>query len=153
MTAFRATLTVCGGLLALVVVLTAGQPARADHAPAFVLGPGRVSVPAPPPGSVVVGDTGLNRPGHMQPYYVELPYPTHVPGHAMRYFPADGRVRPVGRYEVPDGVSRPMPARKTARTWSTPPVAPPVAPVDGIWSAPVLGPVIVAPTVRPRRER
>jgi hypothetical protein len=122
--------------------------AVADNAPSYIVGTGRVSLPPPPPGSVVVGDTGLNRPGHMQPYYVELPYPTHVPGHAMRYFPADGRVRPVGRYEVPDGVSKPMAARKTTRTWSTPPAAPPMASVDGIWPAPVLGPIIVQPQRR-----
>jgi hypothetical protein len=138
-------------LSTLAGLLFAGlaAPALADHAPSYAV-PGRGMPPSMHATGTVVGDWGLYRPGHMAPYLIEPPYPTHVPGHAMRYFPADGRVRPVGRYEVPDGVRHPVPPPKHRRTWQTAPL--PVAPVDGTWLAPLYAPEIHVPIeVRPRR--
>jgi hypothetical protein len=129
---------------ALGLVMLAGSAclAVADHAPVYgVPGRGHPGTFLGPPGSVIVGDWGLYRPGFMQPYLVEPPYPTYVPGHATRYFPFDGRVRPVGRYEAPRGVA-PRRVPRHSRSWSTPA---PVVGIDGTWSAPIHG----APSINP----
>lgn len=138
-------------LLALAV-LAAGLPARADHAPAYVV-PGRADVPVIVNGydaswGVVVGDWGLYRPGAVAVTVVPSPvvgpiYQRPVP----RYFPSLGGAPHVGRYEVNPPAHRPLPpqAQPYYRSWGAESNA---GPVTDYAPSP---PMIVAPTIEPRR--
>jgi hypothetical protein len=129
--------------------------AHAADAPVIVI-PGKPGVPVIINGydasySVVEGDWGLDRPGHVQPRIISgpllLPAP---PGYNRGYFPAVGRRPGYGRREIepPPGRRLPPPAPSYYRSWQSqsdplpatldPPANPP--------------PVIVAPQIDTRRR-
>lgn len=98
------------GLLGCVVQDVA---ARADHAPTFVV-PGRAGVPVVINGydasyTVVEGDWGLSRPGHVPPTIVSGPLVAPAPYYRGAYFPALGRRPGYGRHEVEPPANRPQP--------------------------------------------
>jgi len=134
---------VCGSLAAVA--------ARADKAPVLVI-PGRPGVPVVINGydasyTVVEGDWGLARPGHVPPAIVSGPLITPAPYSSGAYFPADGRRPGYGRREVepPPDRRRPPPAPSYYREWGIqsqalpatidPPANPPpvilASPLDG----------------------
>ena len=100
---------------------------RADTGAVFVV-PSRPGVPIPINGrdaswSVVEGDIGLARPGHLTPVIIGggRPLPPRRSYHGRPYYPSYG-VPPVrGRYEIEPGPDRPMPepAEPYFRSWST----------------------------------
>ena len=115
-----------------LAALASAAPARADHAPTFVV-PTRPGIPIVINGknaawAVVEGDWGLYRPGHM-PQTVIGGYPV-VPGRAYaprpHYFPAYGTRPDRGRYEIepPPDRQLPEPAESFSRSWSTKPQRP-----------------------------
>jgi hypothetical protein len=88
-------------------------PACADHAPTYVV-PGRVGVPVVINGydasyTVVEGDWGLSRPGHVVPRIVSGPLIAPAPYYRGAYFPAFGRRPGYGRYEIEPPANRPLP--------------------------------------------
>lgn len=103
-------------------LMAATNPALSDHQPVLVI-PGRAGVPVmidgyDASGSVVYGDVGLYRPGHVSPQiqgpaYITRPF---VPG---GYYPATGQRPGVGRREAPPP-HRVSPAadRDFNRSWS-----------------------------------
>lgn len=81
----------------------AAAPALADHAPALVV-PGRAGVPVfidgyDASGSIVYGDYGLYRPGHV-PVAIEGPAVIHGHHGSGHYFPSTGRRPRLGRLEI-----------------------------------------------------
>jgi hypothetical protein len=118
----------CAAILtAGFAVLAGGAPVRADHAPVFVV-PSRPGVPVAINGcdaswSVVEGDIGLARPGHLTPMIIGpcRPLPRRTSYHRNPYYPRYG-VEPMrGRNEVDPGPDRwmPEPAESFHRSWST----------------------------------
>ena len=103
------------------------RPCARDTGPVFVV-PSRPGVPIPINGrdaswSVVEGDIGLARPGHLTPVIIGggRPLPPRRSYHGRHYYPSYG-VPPVrGRYEIEPGRDRPMPepAEPYFRSWST----------------------------------
>jgi hypothetical protein len=86
---------------------------RADHAPVYVI-PGRPGTPVVINGydasySVVEGDWGLWRPGHVPPTIVTGPLIAPAPFHSGAYFPSLGRRPGYGRREIEPPPDRPLP--------------------------------------------
>jgi hypothetical protein len=101
-----------------------GAPAQADHAPVYVI-PGRPGTPVVINGfdasyTVVEGDWGLYRPGHVPPSIVSGPLITPAPYYAGHYFPWLGRQPGYGRREIEPPPNRrpPRPAPTYYREWS-----------------------------------
>jgi hypothetical protein len=99
--------------------------ARADHAPVYVV-PGKPGVPVVIDGydasyTVVEGDWGLSRPGHMPPSIVSGPLVVPAPYYYGGYFPAYGRRPGYGRREIEPPPDRrlPRPAPGYYREWGT----------------------------------
>src|SRR5436853_149152 len=93
---------------AIAIGLTVGglgvAPARAQTGPVLVI-PGRPGIPVIINGydasyTVVEGDFGLARPGHMQPVIVSGPLIAPAPYSTGPYFPRDNRRPGYGRREV-----------------------------------------------------
>lgn len=115
-------------LLAVGLAVTAEvAPARADKGAVIVV-PSRPGVPIAINGrdaswSVVEGDIGLARPGHLTPVIIGGGRPL-PPRHASRhnaYFPRYGSLPLRGRNEVEPGPDRPLPEPSESfyRSWST----------------------------------
>ncbi len=115
-------------LLAAGLAVTAEvAPARADKGAVIVV-PSRPGVPIAINGrdaswSVVEGDIGLARPGHLTPVIIGGGRPL-PPRHASRhnaYFPRYGTMPLRGRNEVEPGPDRPLPEPSESfyRSWST----------------------------------
>jgi hypothetical protein len=107
---------------AIVLLLCAGH-AGADHAPVIVI-PGKAGVPVVINGydasyTVVEGDWGLSRPGHMAPAIVSGPLIAPAPFFPGSYFPALGRRPGYGRHEIepPPDRRQPPPAQRYYREW------------------------------------
>jgi hypothetical protein len=111
-----------------LAALASAAPAHADTGPVFVV-PSRPGVPIVINGrdaswSVVEGDIGLARPGHLTPVIIgggrPLPprwsYYDRIP-----YHPRYGVAPPRGRHEIEPPADRPMPepAEPFFRSWST----------------------------------
>jgi hypothetical protein len=130
-------------IMALLAIglLCVGQ-AAADHAPVLVV-PGRPGIPVVINGydasfTVVEGDWGLSRPGHMPPQIVGGPLVLPAPYYYGPYFPSQGRRPGYGRREVepPPNRQLPPPAPGYYREWGVqsqqlpatdpPPYPPPV---------------------------
>jgi hypothetical protein len=116
----------CSAVLAIGIVgsVLGAAVARADHAPVFVV-PGRAGIPVIINGydasyTVVEGDWGLSRPGHVPPAIVGGPLNMPAPYYSGAYFPAQGRRPGYGRREVEPPADRrlPRPAPSYYREWS-----------------------------------
>jgi hypothetical protein len=114
-----------GFTLAIGLVLVGATSLRADHAPVYVV-PGKSGVPVVINGydasfTVVEGDWGLWRPGHVPPTIVSGPLVAPAPYFYGAYFPAYGRRPGYGRYEVEPPPNRrlPPPAPSFYREWGT----------------------------------
>ena len=114
-------------LAAGVLTLAAAPVRAAETGPVFVV-PSRPGVPIAINGrdaswSVVVGDIGLARPGHLTPVIIGggRPLPPRWSYHHNPYYPRYGVAPARGRNEVDPGPDRPMPepAESYSRTWST----------------------------------
>ena len=108
-------------------LLALDVPARADSGPVFVV-PSRPGIPIPINGrdasfSVVEGDIGLARPGHLTPVIIGggRPLPPRWSYHGVPYYPRFGVPPARGRYEIDPGPDRPLPepAESYHRSWST----------------------------------
>jgi hypothetical protein len=111
--------------LAIASVVFGAVFARADHAPVFVV-PGKPGVPVVINGydasyTVVEGDWGLSRPGHVPPVIVSGPLVAPAPYYYGHYFPAYGRRPGYGRYEIEPPPDRrlPPPAPGYYREWGS----------------------------------
>jgi hypothetical protein len=111
--------------LAIGTLVLVSVSARADHAPVFVV-PGKPGVPVVINGydasyTVVEGDWGLSRPGHVPPTIVAGPLVAPAPYYYGAYFPAYGRRPGYGRYEIepPSNRRLPPPAPGFYREWGT----------------------------------
>jgi len=139
----------CAGLIC------GGAPAPAADGPYIVI-PGKRGVPVIINGfdasyTVVEGDWGLDRPGHVPPTIIGGPLVLPAPLYYGGYFPAFGRRPGYGRFEIEPPANRrlPRPAQSYHRSWTSqsdqipatldPPVNPP--------------PVIVAPQIRWGKRR
>jgi hypothetical protein len=150
-----------GFRLTLAIGLTCGvigaAIARADHAPVLVI-PGKPGIPVVINGydasyTVVEGDWGLSRPGHMSPVIVSGPLIAPAPFYTGPYFPTLGRRPGYGRREVEPPPDRrlPPPAPSYYREWGVESQQLP-ATIDAPAYPP---PVIAAPTIElpARRHR
>lgn len=108
-------------------LLTGAAPVRADTGPVFVV-PSRPGVPIAINGrdaswSVVEGDIGLARPGHLTPHIIGggRPLPPRRAYERNPYYPRYGTVPLRGRNEVEPLPGRilPEPAENFSRSWST----------------------------------
>ncbi|MGH6768252.1 MAG: hypothetical protein ACRECO_04435 [Xanthobacteraceae bacterium] len=109
---------------AVVLLIGAVMPVHADHAPVIVI-PGKAGVPVVINGydasyTIVEGDWGLSRPGHMTPTIVSGPLIAPAPYYPGSYFPALGRRPGYGRHEIepPPDRRRPPPAQSFHREWN-----------------------------------
>jgi hypothetical protein len=142
-------------LRAVIILAMAGSAAalwapaaRADHRPAIVV-PTRPDVPViingiDVRGSIVYGDWGLYRAGHMGVFIVGPAVAPLLPP-ARDYYPSTGRPPRYGRQEIRPSANRvlPPPAQPYERSWST--RSDPLPPTQ---YTPYEGPpVIVAPPV------
>ncbi len=98
-----------------IAILAAAAPSRADTGPVFVV-PSRPGIPVVINGcdaswTVVEGDIGLARPGHLTPVIVGFcrPLRHRYSYHRHPYYPSYGTAPMRGRYEVDPGPDRPMP--------------------------------------------
>lgn len=114
------------GLAFGLVALAVPPCAQADTGPVYVV-PSRPGIPVPINGrdaswSVVEGDIGLARPGHLTPVIIGggRPLPPRWSYHGRPYFPRYGVAPHRGRYEA-DLSDRPQvePAEPYFRSWST----------------------------------
>ena len=114
-------------LAAGVLTLAAAPVRAAETGPVFVV-PSRPGVPIAINGrdaswSVVEGDIGLARPGHLTPVIIGggRPLPPRWSYHHNPYYPRYGVAPARGRNEVDPGPDRPMPepAESYSRSWST----------------------------------
>ena len=115
-------------IVAIGLVLSAGaETARADTGPVSVV-PIWPGVPIAINGrdaswSVVEGDIGLARPGHLSPVIIGggRPLPPRRPYEDKHFFPYYGTVPARGRNEVEPPRNRPLPepAESYHRSWST----------------------------------
>ncbi len=110
---------------AALVAVAPSAPALADMGAVYVV-PSRPGVPIAINGrdaswSVVEGDVGLARPGHLTPVIIGggRPLPPRWSYHRNPYFPRYGVPPPRGRNEVDPGPDRPEPAESFHRSWST----------------------------------
>lgn len=110
-----------------LAMLASAAPVRADTAPVFVV-PSRPGVPVVINGrdaswSVVEGDWGLARPGHMSPTIIGGGHPLARRGSYYRnpYHPSNGMAPQLGRHEIEPPANRelPEPAESFSRVWST----------------------------------
>lgn len=110
-----------------LAVVAASAPAHADNAPVFVV-PSTPGVPIAINGrdaswSVVEGDVGLSRPGHLTPVIIGggRPLPPRRSYDRVHYFPRYGVAPARGRNEVEPPADRqlPEPAESYHRSWST----------------------------------
>jgi hypothetical protein len=110
-----------------IATLAAASPVRADKGAVFVV-PSRPGVPIAINGrdaswSVVEGDIGLARPGHLTPVVIGggRPLPPRWSYNRTPYYPRYGVPPPRGRNELDPGPSRvlPEPAESFHRSWST----------------------------------
>jgi hypothetical protein len=108
-------------------MLAATASVRADTGAVFVV-PSRPGVPVAINGrdaswSVVEGDFGLARPGHMNPTIIGggRPLPPRWSFHRNSYYPRYGVTPQRGRHEIDPGPDRmlPEPAETYTRSWST----------------------------------
>jgi len=111
-------------VLTLMFGFAGAEPVRADHAPVYVV-PGKAGVPVYINGqeasyTVVEGDWGLSRPGHVVPTIVYGPLIGPPPLTGYGYFPRTGRPPRSGRYEIEPQPNRalPPPAESYYRHWS-----------------------------------
>jgi hypothetical protein len=133
-------------VIGLASCVLAAVPARADHAPVYVI-PGRPGTPVVINGydasySVVEGDWGLWRPGHVPPTIVTGPLIAPAPFYSGAYFPSLGRRPGYGRREIEPPPDRPLPAPGYYREWG---VESQMQPAD--LDPPNPPPLIVAPQV------
>lgn len=115
-------------IIAVGLAMAAGSgPARADSGPVFVV-PSTPGVPIAINGrdaswSVVEGDIGLARPGHLSPVIIGggRPLPPRRSYDRVHYFPRYGTVPERGRREIEPSPDRPLPepAESYHRSWST----------------------------------
>lgn len=112
---FVALANACGGLRA-----------TAAEAPSSFVIPGKAGVPVIINGvdasyTVVEGDWGLSRPGHVAPTIVTPPLLGVPQGTYGSYFPARGIQPGYGRHEIEPPANRqlPRPAPRFHRQWST----------------------------------
>jgi hypothetical protein len=112
-------------VIGIVCSAAAADGARADKAPVIVI-PGRPGVPVMINGfdasyTVVEGDWGLDRPGHMPPAIVSGPLLRPAPYESGPWFPREGRRPGYGRREVEPPRNRrlPPPAPSYYREWGT----------------------------------
>lgn len=112
-------------MIGLVCSASGVDGARADKAPVFVI-PGRPGVPVMINGydasyTVVEGDWGLARPGHMPPAIVSGPLLRPAPYDSGAYYPMEGRRPGYGRREIEPPPNRrlPPPAPSYHREWGT----------------------------------
>lgn len=114
-------------LAAGFAMLAGAAPVRADTGPVFVV-PSRPGVPIAINGrdaawSVVEGDIGLARPGHLTPVIIGggRPLPPRWSYDRNPYYPRYGVAPPRGRHEIEPPADRPMPepAEPFFRSWST----------------------------------
>ena len=110
-----------------IAILAVAAPVRADTGPVYVV-PSRPGVPVAINGrdaswSVVEGDFGLARPGHMSPIIIGggRPLPPRWSFNRNSYYPRYGVAPPRGRNEIDPGPDRilPEPAETYTRSWST----------------------------------
>lgn len=103
------------------------MPAHASDTGAVIVVPSRPGVPIPINGrdaswSVVEGDIGLARPGHLTPVIIGggKPLPPRWSYHGRPYYPRYGTPPARGRHEIDPGAGRPPePAEPFHRSWST----------------------------------
>lgn len=138
---------------ASIAALAGLAPARADHAPAYVV-PGRPDVPVMINGydaswGIAESDWGLYRPGAVPVTVIPSPYAA-PPLRARPYYPSLGGVSYKGRYEIEPPADRklPPPAPDFHRNWSS--ASDPGVPVT---EYPPMPPVIMAPPESRRRHR
>jgi hypothetical protein len=140
-----------GMIVAAAIGILYATPAHADHQPVIAV-PGNPTTPIIIDGrdaswSMVEGDWGLYRPGHVAPT-VFYPYVPEVDRwHARSYYPFTGKRPRSGRLEIIPPANRRLPPRAESffRYWSND--APPV-PAQTESPAFVPPPVILAPRVR-----
>ena len=108
-------------------MLAAASPVRGDTGSVVVV-PSRPGIPVPINGrdaswSVVEGDIGLARPGHLTPVIIGggRPLPPRWSYHGQPYYPSYGVAPQRGRHEIEPGPERmaPEPAESFSRSWST----------------------------------
>lgn len=109
--------------IGLACTLLGAVSAHATDAPVIVI-PGKAGVPVIINGydasyTVVEGDTGLDRPGHMPATIVSGPLVLPRERYYGSYFPAFGRRPGYGRREIepPPNRKRPPPAESFERFW------------------------------------
>jgi hypothetical protein len=142
-------------IAAIAGSLTGGESARSTDAPAFVI-PGKPGVPVIINGydasySVVEGDWGLDRPGHVSPTIIFGPLIGPAPARYRRgYYPAYGRQPGYGRFEIEPPANRrlPRPAQSFHRSWTSQSDPTPVT----IEAPVVAAPVIIAPQIDDHRQ-
>lgn len=110
-----------------LAIAAAAAPARASDTGPVLVVPSRPGVPIPINGrdaswSVVEGDIGLARPGHLTPVIIGggRPLPPRWSYHGRPYYPSYGTPPARGRHEIDPGAGRPPePAEPFHRSWST----------------------------------
>jgi hypothetical protein len=134
--------------------LSGALSALAADAPAIVI-PGKPGVPVIINGydasySVVEGDWGLDRPGHVPPTIIAGPLLAPESRYYGTYFPAYGRQPGYGRLEIEPPANRrlPPPAQRFHRSWTSQ-SDPLPADVDPPADSPAL---IIAPQINGRRQ-
>src|SRR3954451_24908177 len=112
--------------IGLLCGVLGGEIARADDKGPVLVVPGRPGVPVVINGydasyTVVEGDWGLERPGHVPPAIVSGPLLRPAPYESGAYFPTLGRRPGYGRREVEPPRNRrlPPPAPSYYREWGT----------------------------------
>jgi hypothetical protein len=145
---------VASGVLAFVVLLGGGMPSQAAEFTSTYVIPGKAGVPVIINGvdasyTVVEGEFGLSRPGHVTPTIVTPPLWGPAPGIAGSYFPARGVQPGYGRREIEPPANRrlPPPAPSFHRQWSTQSEAAPAA-IDPPATVP---PMIIEPQIGLRK--
>jgi hypothetical protein len=146
--------------LACVMIAVAGSlfgavPASSADAPAIVI-PGKPGVPVIINGydasySVVEGDWGLDRPGHVPPTIIPGPLLVPVPEYYSGYYPFYGRRPGYGRLEIEPPPNRRLPPRaeRFYRSWTS--QSDPL-PAD-VGTPANQSPIIVAPEINVREQR
>lgn len=134
----------------VVAGVLGAAPAFADHAPSLVV-PGRPGIPVIINGydashTVVEGDWGLYRPGHVPPHIVGGPLIAPAPFQTGPYFPSQGRIPGYGRREIEPPNRGPQPAPGFYREWGAQSQELPA-------STEPPTPLIIAPTVETGRSR
>lgn len=146
-------------VLLAVAVMAGAEPARAECAPVLVV-PSRPDIPAvvnyfDARWSVVEGECGLNRPGHMAPVVIGGRFVGPMRGvRRAGYFPTTGQEPARGRVEV-DTPPSSAKAENYSRSWSAGPAWVPPADLPPNAAPGVEGvnpPIVVVPKFGPRRR-